>query len=285
MRWNPVPESSGPGGAARRRPSQRGRAGRAALALGVTASLALTAAAAGGQDDVGFVLEMRGQWLVEGTPPRAIAEGDRLPAEAKVRPKEPDAKAKKKGGAAPALTVSLYTGKAAVYTGPATLPPRPSASLANRVWEVVTGKGMGGYAHLLSRALGDDAVARLDGETLDLTPVLKGPATDDYRLRFDRLVPGGGGAPVEVKVARGATSCRADGLLPGLYEVTVLASEGREAGRTWVLFTPPSGYDRAARTYAEAVALSEKWDPNVSPRAVTRFRRACLWSLAEHPEP
>jgi hypothetical protein len=243
-------------------------------------------ATAGGPEDVGFVLEMRGQWMVEGKSPRAIAEGDRLAGGARVRPEEPDSKAKKKAST-PALTVSFYDGTAQVYAKAVTLPLRPPKSRPKPIWEEISGQRMGGYVQMRARSFGDDTVAKLDGATLDLAPVFHGrPTTDDYRLQFDRLVPDRDGAPIVLQVAKGSTTCRTQGLRPGLYEVTVFAGENREAGRTWVLLTPPPGYDRASRTYAEAVTISnsKSWAPDVSPLAVKRFRRACLLYLAEHPE-
>jgi hypothetical protein len=251
----------------------------ACLAVGVTLAGSLASAT---EESVGFVLEKHGDWIVDATPPRTLAEGDRIPAGAKVRPKE-DSQGKKKHS----LTICLYTGTAKVYTGPATLPARYDPSVASRLWRAIAGRHSGGYVRALSRGTEiSDGVVRLENHQIDLSPVFHPDVESEYHLRFTSVARAPATKPVTVRFQwslKRPAPVKVEGLRSGLYECMVVAQDGQPQGdaTNWVLVSEPRSYEQAAATYREAVALSEAWDADVSPYAIFSFRRSCLKMLAE----
>ena len=241
-----------------------------------------------GDDSVGFVLEKHGDWLLEGKIARPISEGDRLPAGAKVRPKELQQKEKQDS-----LTICLYTGQARVYTAAATLPVRYDPSLANRIWCAIVGRYSGGYVHALSRGSQiADGVVRRSKQTIDLSAVFHPGAAGEYRLRFRSVSGNSVKAPETVTLRvdwspKQHSPVRCDELRPGIYECAVVDEQGqpKDDSAAWILVSESFDYERAATTYRVAVDLSEKWEHNVSPYAVLSFRRACLQSLAASTQP
>jgi hypothetical protein len=239
-------------------------------------------------ETVGFVLEKHGEWYLDGAPSRALAEGDRLPAGAKIRPKQ-----ERPEGDKVSLTVCLYTGQAKVYIGPEILPARRDPSLVNRLWRAVAGRYSGGYVHALSRGKEiSDGIVRLENRQIDLAPVFHADVEGEHQLRFTPMapIPATTKGPVAIRFAwvpKRPSPVTAEGLRSGLYECVVVAQDGEPQGdaTAWILLSEPGSYDRSAKTYREAVALSERWDEKVSPYAILSFRRACLKTLAEPAPP
>jgi len=241
------------------------------------------------QDEiVGFVLEKHGEWYLDGAPSRALAEGDRLPAGAKIRPKQERPERDRVS-----LTVCLYTGQAKVYNGPEVLPARRDPSLVNRLWRAVAGRYSGGYVHALSRGKEiSDGIVRLENRQIDLAPVFHPDVEGDHELRFTPMAPtpATSTGPVAIRFAwvlKRPAPVTAERLRSGLYECVVVAQDGEPQGdaTAWILVSEPGSYDRSAKTYREAVALSEGWDEQVSAYAIHSFRRACLKTLAEPAPP
>jgi hypothetical protein len=255
--------------------------------LGLTLSLLSTPAPAAGEETVGFVLEQVGEWQLDGKRPRAIAEGDGLPAGGSVRPKA--ARPADETAPRPKLIVCLYTGKAKVYTGPATLPGRRDPMPLSRIWAAVSRQPMSGYIHPVSRGIGiPDGVVKLNGGVIDPARAFRGLAAGEHGMRFDPIAPRRHGArTTTIRFAwdpEDPHPIPAGGLRPGLYRVTAPGEGTRPGEGAWILLSAAPEYDRAARSYREAYELSENWDGAIGPHAVIKFRRAYLKALAEHPE-
>ncbi len=236
---------------------------------------------------MGFVLEKHGAWYLEQEPSKALSEGDRVPAGAKIRPREVE----QKEGEKCSLTVCFYTGQAKVYTGPATLPDRVAASPVARLCRAMAGRQPTGYVHAISRGNEvSDGVVRLENGQVDLAPIFHAGQPGEYQVEFKRASPSSANTPPAATLrfvydAKRSLSVAAVGLSPGLFECAVLLPGGRPGAAAWVLVSEPSAYAQAAEAYRQAVTLSEAWDPDVSPYAIVSFRRACLKTLAEPIRP
>jgi hypothetical protein len=249
--------------------------------------LGLTLSASSPDDEiVGFVLEKRGDWYLDGPQPRSLSEGDRLAEGATIRPKD-QAPGKKKCS----LTVCFSDGVAKVYSEPGTLTLRSKSnrSRLSRLWKVIAGRYSGGYVHAMSRGRElSDGVVELKNEQIDPSAIFHVDNPGEYHLRFALIAttPSTVGGAVTIKFkwdAKRPATVSAVGLRPGLYKCAVVAADGRVQGdaTAWVLVREARAYAQAAKTYQEAVDLSEKWDESVSSHAVLSFRRACLKALAE----
>ncbi len=214
-----------------------------------------------GDQPVGFVLEKKGEWLMEGAPARPISEGDRLPAGAKIRPKDGQQIGKNHS-----LTICLYTGQAKVFTEPSILPVKYDPSLVNRLWRAISGRYSGGYVHAMSRGseLSDGVVCQ-SNQIIDLSGVFHPNVAGEYQLQFTPL-PGNAAkrsGPVMLRLdcpKKTPAPVRSDTLRPGIYQCTIIGPDHqpRDESKAWIMISGSHDYDRAATMYREAVRPERK---------------------------
>lgn len=134
-----------------------------------------------------------------------------------------------------------------------------------------------------------EAVVKLDGQRVDLTPVLAGNSGGTYLLRFE---PGGADGRASAKRIRSvAVAWEPDkpavvtvkGLRPGLYVVQQLSRQDHEplepGSEALVLLAKPGRFQEASGEFREALALTDSWGESVRRNAKRQFLRACLGSL------
>src|SRR5687767_2384180 len=210
------------------------------LLLRLIAGSALLAPAAGGSPagagDVGLVLDLRGQWLLEGPPAAGLRIGQALPAGGRLRNLDPIG--------SDFITVLLYDGQRTLSRSCRKTPDcaapivLPGAAVEDPVWTRAL-RALGAlFPHqtetlvpTLSREvlLADEtvqareAVIPLTAEGLDLAALLAGSAPGAYRVTFEPIghAPGRPAASpahaAQVELRAGAQPvARLPGLAPGL---------------------------------------------------------------------
>jgi hypothetical protein len=147
------------------------------------------------------------------------------------------------------------------------------------------------YASFVSRGTDlQEAVVKLNEQKLDLSPVFKNMQGDKYLVRFEKIGKDKKAAGETLKpLPFNWNSKKPEPLVvskldPGLYKVSILdvsllepdgtnESTGNEA---WVLISSPNDYAKDAPSFDAAVNVTRQWGANVKPGAVRQFLRATL---------
>lgn len=134
-----------------------------------------------------------------------------------------------------------------------------------------------------------EAVVKTAGEQVDLSAVLANMSAGTYLLRFE---PKSAGTPagartlgpisVEWDPAK-LTHVTVPGLTPGLYVVQPLNNEDREplepGTESWVLFVRPEKFDKTSCEFKEAVVLTNGWGEETLHVSKRQFLRVALSQL------
>lgn len=250
-------------------------------------------------ENIGLVLKVKGEWLLDGKP---VGAGETLPAGGKIfhSPKE--------GGESSSfdyITIVLFSGKlesrswdkTETWNDPIPLPsatkevPSPWKRIVAAVMGVFPGHPekyaqmsvRGGTADLR------DAVVNFNDGQVNLEPAFKHMKKGTYLLLFqpihgtpesneqDALKPAPfnwvPGAPLLLRV---------DGLRPGLYELSLRSVQSEDqltAAKAWVLVADNVRYEKIAAAFEQGTTLTQQWGKEAPADAAHSFLRAYLDSL------
>lgn len=250
----------------------------------------ITGLVAGAQQQVGFVVNLRGDWFLGSS--HKLKPGSPLPAGGTIQARE------LRGGEY--IEIANRSGQIMINKScdgggcerPIKL-PATSPSLASRLFEAameVLFNDPVRFAVMISRG-GElrEAVIKITGEQVDLSPVLANKSRGTYLLQFE---PRSAGTPANAKpigpvsvdwVPDKLSPVPVKGLTPGLYVVQPLSNEDGEplepGSESWVLFTKPERFDQALREFREAVVLTDKWVGSARQSSKRQFLRAALGQL------
>ncbi len=256
------------------------------LAISWLAAVSSPLVQAADEDAIGFVMDISGTWRLEGKKTK-LAGGDKLPGGATVVPEQPGPKT--------SIVVCFYTGEASTYRTRTMLPARAEASWSDRIWSVIQGHYRGGIVHAVSRGDGiDDGVAQLDGQQLQLAPLLKNLPAGNHLFKFTPLADDPSIADQESAPPASTTlSLRwtpgdsqplvAGQLRTGLYEVQLLNARSKQptGAKATVLVATGAKFTTASEQFAKAVALTRTWDEATRAKASVSFLAAYLKALSE----
>jgi len=267
---------------------------------GVVLFVLATAVLAGAQEKFGYVLDLRGDWLANGS--AKLGKGSALNTNSVITSVNPS-------DTASYIVVADRSGnifqRRTCSPGECSNPIKVPATAGNEQGFVsrLIGAAMAlvssepaKYSSFVSRGgrgLGpelQEAVVKMSGDEIDLSEVFKNMQGEKYLLRFEPLVKG--------KTARGAAKrslsfawdpkkpapLNVNGLTPGLYRVSISdvslleAEGGDEPGENeaWILIANPDYYSKAAPSFVAAQNVTKKWGSDVKKTAVREFLRASL---------
>jgi hypothetical protein len=269
---------------------------RAACAVAVLAAfccLLADANAASDDQSVGFVFDLRGDWISTRTG-KAVRATDRIyPNEqiAAPTPPRPDSW----------ISISLYDGTAVRRTcrsqedcdGPYLVrdlrsPRVPFLARLGRALGLLYPQEVEVMATPGVRGSGPrEAVLAVTGSGVNLATALAEVRAGRYGVEFQRWTESGpspGSVAIEVAwrqpVAR-VTSGTPPG--PGLYQITLTDRAGDVVGGALVLLAANGDYDATDRAVERVRILSEKWADTVGDAAARRFLVESLVALARDP--
>ena len=266
-------------------------------------ALAIAAAAPLGQtpDPVGTVLDVQGQWILEGKPPVTLERGTPLPSGGRIRPPQTPKPGDRLLGALVPDADSTQTLRVNCDTRGACsrnvqLPTLPPSSLASSVFRhvreafVLMFRDKALLASTMARADDGprDAVVRVESGAVDLTPAVAELPNQQYIARFSPVEPPGDSTkPVESAafMPGRSQSVRARDLRPGLYRLElVVAGEYTRAGAdAWVYAAEASRFESATDAFKRASRTADGWRDAVDVSTRRAFLRAFLLSLARDP--
>ncbi len=254
---------------------------------------------------IGFVLDVHGEWLVAGKP---LHKGEPVQADDEVRMSP---KAKFGDGKIYFINIILLNNRSLSKacstlqscSEPLLIPPsiNVAPSLAQRISEAAMrlfSRQPERYVPTLSRSVlvPDESLAeglvKLDGNTMTLAGLLINMKRETYVLDLRAIGLGGeaadgtGSTVVQFDWNVGSSSViTVSRLRPGLYDARLLKRAKDEVVPTdaeaWLLVVDSSRYDKVSRSFREAVEVTKQWD-GVDEYAKRSFLRACLEYLAAH---
>lgn len=251
-----------------------------------------------GQTPVGYVLEIQGDWHLNGNTSSSLKRWQKLPSAGTISIKSPTSDdliiiANLGGGGD---IIDSRHCDADDCSKPIKLPGnKPQRSLLQVVIDATTELLFGApdrYSLHRNRNIGQalsEGVVRLDGGKIDFSPVLR--ETGRYYVRW-RARPRSGQAekwsrPVGLRTEQGRPALLAvSDFKPGLYEINLqrlIGDEYETFASAWVLVSTSPEYENAAASFQQAVDMTEQWGSKVEPNTSREFLRAHLDYLANKP--
>jgi hypothetical protein len=157
--------------------------------------------------------------------------------------------------------------------------------LAAAVMPLIRGHGEV-YIAAVSRDWGQglrEAVVRLDGGQVDLSPALSGQDAGSYSVRLQPIgTPGPAGNVLPLAWTPGSpATIPAAGATQGLYKLLLVNAAGEPSGtESWILLAAPPLYARLSADFEQAAQATAGWAKEMDADAARPILRAYLRSLA-----
>lgn len=246
------------------------------------------------QAPVGYVVEIHGDWYVDGNTASPLKRWQKLQPSSTVGIKSPTPDAR--------IAISDLSGKiiasrnceADNCSRPFKIPgSSPQRSLLGVAFDATVGLLFGSpdkYSMHRQRTSGSalsDGVVKLEGGQIDLSSILRprGRYYLSWRSRPRSGEHGKWSDPISLRTKRGQPVLIAvTGLEPGLYEINLQRRvwESYETfASAWVLVSAAPGYENDAASFRQAVELTKQWGDKVEPNTSRQFLVAHLDYLAE----
>jgi hypothetical protein len=249
------------------------------------------------QEKFGYVLDIRGDWLANGS--AKLGKGSALNTNSVITAGNPS-------DTSSYIVVADRSGnifqRRTCSAGECASPIKVPANAGNEQGFVsrLIGAAMAlvssepaKYSSFVSRGIGpelQEAVVKMAGDEIDLSEVFKNMQGEKYVLRFEPLVKGKtvrGSARKSTAFAwdpKKPAPLNVNGLTPGLYRVSIsdvslLEAEGGDdpgENEAWILIANPDYYSKAAPSFVAAQNVTKKWGSDVKKTAVREFLRASL---------
>ncbi len=251
-------------------------------------SFALTFGAASifAQTNVGYVLDIEGNWVLNGS--NALSQGEKLPAAGSIRLNSASRFNR--------IVIADLRGEVIISRNCAvdncsrafSLPRNaPTNSILNAafdtVMEMIWGSPNRYSAHRSRSGELSDGVLKLNGATIDLKSVLNNQG--EQYLRWQAVSPNKDDSCVwspPIKLDKTATVSAAD-FKPGLYTFELRRRMGESYETTssaWILVADETSYEKTLASFQQAKDLTKKWGETVKPETVRLYLQAKLDDLA-----
>lgn len=251
-------------------------------------------------EDIAFVLQMSGTWLIDGHPPRKVELGQSLPEGGRILLNK--SKNMRNSGEI-YITIAFLDGKtpSRKYSDkdqPIVLPRSHLGGdpLHKRIIKVVSNifkRKPENYVPVLSRGnetldLQDSVVLWKDGK-IDLSPVFAKSPQDEYHLllepllldKEDRRPPKFPLITFNWKPSA-IEPLELPGAQPALYKLSLVAQKKKDYkdSEAWILICGADRYEKVLASYNDCLTLTKSWSNNIDIIAVKSFVRAYLYSLS-----
>jgi len=251
---------------------------------------------------VGHVLDVEGEWYLDGRPGQALSMGEELPASGVIRIPSPSRFAYIVIRYSDNQIVSRRCRNHVECEQPILLPRaiQRQATIGDFIIEkalgVIRRNLVSPSVHSGRSADGAlrEAVVQIKDGQVDLAPVFTEMNDGTYYVRVERRTPDGktadGGSAKQIKVRWNsvtAATTPAAKFQPGLYELVLLEKRGAEYKPTittaWFLAGNLDQYAQTVAPFCEATRLTATWRGDVSEGTARSFLRAFLIHLASSP--
>jgi len=238
--------------------------------------------------DVGFVLDVRGDWVFAADQ-RPINPGNGVAAGAAVKQSPPVSADNR-------LIIALRSGELLTITDEKfDIPKKLDSAPAHRFWLLAKARYHSSFITAQSRGGGDaplrDGVLVWENGKLQVAPTLEKVPDGDFELTLRPVADVlNNGAPDEIKLgtfrwtAAAPSAVKIDALPSGIYALDVKKpARGAEAPfeqSALVVIGSPSQAEALTQEYRNAVQLTEGWGDQAPRDSVRQFLRSTLAGLA-----
>jgi hypothetical protein len=250
--------------------------------------IGFTAISLAAQSSVGYVVEAKGTWVLNGSTP--LSQGQKLPAAGSIRRQSssPDDRITIADMRGNILERASRNCAASNCSGAIILPRKApsnwwlnaaSAALGAAA-ETIVGSPNPRSSHLSRSGDLSDNVVKLTDSNLDLNSVLSREGEQYLRWRVVSLSSSTADWTKPIKLDQ--TELLA-GFHPGLYEINLVRSNGSNfepVAEAWILVATPAAYAKTRASFQAVQKLVDKWDDKVKPETTRLFLRASLDNLA-----
>jgi hypothetical protein len=238
------------------------------------------------QEPVGYVIEIEGNWVLEGRP---LKQWQGVPPGGVISISSPAKSDRITIAAGNKLIASRICGRPDSCNQPISLPPPEESPSSILKW--ISNKLFGDEGRYKSQSIRGkegnllEAVALLKDERLDLRATFQNMPKGTYSIVIRTLPREGkrkklGPIPVEWDPETPAPVAVPPVLTPGLYQFELPNGPDELKGEVWALVSTPEEYSKVAASFEEVKEMTKKWGEQVEPETVGSFLRAGLEYLA-----
>jgi hypothetical protein len=261
--------------------------------------LGLFLAPVSAQAQIGYVLDVNGQWALESNSSRGLARGQSVPAKGVIRVQAPSRDN---------YIVLAYPDGEIIERRQCSKPtdcnrPIYLPAVLNQNKPTVLGVAFSAAMGLIFGEPDKHSVHRVRGGELfeavvpvdengraSLNSVFKKMYKGQFYVRL-RAIPGNGKSaststlgPLPLQWDQAQDDLSLSGVRPGLFEISLWEPRGGDFEATgisaWILLTTASDYEQAAASFEKAIALTVDWGSQVKREIARSFLRAHLDQLA-----
>jgi hypothetical protein len=249
------------------------------------------------QESVGYVLEIEGRWYLDGHS-HPLAKQDVVPVGGVIRIQAPSRDDFIRIGLNGGGSLSMRCRSDGACSKPLVLPgvtQRPSSMLQS-IMALLRGN-RGNYVVVIRRSpcgQPSEAVVQAENGQVNLAPVFKGMAKNQYHVQLRRVPPGSNpisdlsGEPTIIDWdPAGDSAMPPFKLEEGIYEMALIGCTAAEPeapiATAWLLVCSHERYAQTASLFREASSFTQTWEDDVNQETVRSFLRASLEYLALQP--
>ncbi len=255
---------------------------------GVFIALGLTAISLAAQSPVGYVVGIKGTWILNGS--NTLSLWEKIPAGGSIR--------RQSSSGDDRLTIADMRGsllesasrdcaKAGCSSAITLSRQAPASSMWNvafdTVMEAIWGSPNRYSAHRSRSGEISDGVVKLTDGKIDLSSVLRTQGEQYLRWRvISQKEDSGAQWTTPLKLGKTAF---VPGFQSGLYEINLVRSNGgnfEPVATAWILVATPADYEKTQASFQAAQELTKKWGGNVKPETVQQYLQASLDNLARN---
>ncbi len=252
------------------------------IGIGAIVALGISANA---QTYVGYVLEIRGSWYLNGNPSNTLQQIQKLPASSVIRVQSPN---RYDSITIVDMSSNVYASRncAVNCSKPIRLPaasaqPTFLGGLWQGAMDLLWGSPDRYDAHRNRSGEVSDGIVKLMDGKIDLNSILN--VQGRYYLRWrivpnEKAEPGAWSETIELKKIVSFSEFK-----PGLYEFDVLRkneSSYEPISSAWILVSSAEDYEKTKKSYVQAIELTKQWEGKVKPETAQSFLKAYLDELA-----
>ncbi len=249
-------------------------------------AIGLGAASVFAQQNVGYVLDIEGNWVLNGS--NALSQGEKLPAAGSIRLNSSSRSNR--------IVIADLRGEVIIkrdcavdnctraFSLPRQAPPSSMWNAAfDTVMEMIWGAPNRYSVHRSRSGELSDGVLKLSGETVDFSPFLSNQG--EQYLRWQLVSQNKDDSHTwsqPIKLDKFAIVSASD-FKPKLYIFELMRRMGNNYETTssaWILVTNKANYEKTKSSFQQAKELTEKWGSNVKPETVRLYFQAKLDDLA-----
>lgn len=250
---------------------------------GVSIAMVLTAISLAAQSSVGYVVEIEGSWILNGS--KTLSQGEKLPAGGSIRHQSSSRNdrltiANMRGNVLESASRNCANENCSAVI---ILPRRaPSNSWLSALMELIrTAPPRDDLNQSRSGELSDDVVELTD-DKIDLSSVMRTPG--DKYLRWRPISQNKSGIADWTQPIKMDKTAIVSGFQPGLYEINLVRSNGSNfepVASAWILVAAPADYENARASLQKVRDLIKTWGDKIKPKTKRLFLQVSLESLRD----